>query len=271
MLQLKAQHWVQLPQFLKKHFTWYSTESRAPFAEGIACSGSFFHVLKLERCWDTSGLQTQSLTWENGDRRAVRSGKRLHNWAPFCSPCDRSGCLDLPWALTNPWSPGTTPGPSQLALPRGLSGGFCTHRGNAEALMEQIADNFQHLDRKIGTLSLPPHCWKLPSKTRLSQPCLWSAPPPLAHAPLVWSLFYDQMPTEACDEENALTLAHLMSRSGAEHAPTQNWISLEYLKPGSGLHLTVISCHQSTKKMLFHEGKTPKYFSSFPHSSSETF
>lgn len=103
--------------------------------------------------------------------------------SPICSPSDRPGCLDLPWALTNTWSPGASPAPSQLALLCCLSWRFCTYRGNAEALMEQIADNFQHLNRKIGTLSLPPNCWTLPSKTWLSQACPGSAPPPLAQAP----------------------------------------------------------------------------------------
>lgn len=109
-------------------------------------------------------------SWDSGGRRrSEKCEKRLRSQAPFYSPCVRPGCLDLPWALTDlkpRCCPCTFP-----AGPGWLSEGFCTYRGNAEALMKQIADNFQHLDRKIGTTSLPPHCWKLPSKTWLSQAC----------------------------------------------------------------------------------------------------
>lgn len=83
-------------------------------------------------------------SWDSGGRRAVRSGKRLHSWAPFCSLCDRPGCMDLPWASTDTWSPGASPTPPQLALPAWLSGGFCTHGDDTEA-------------------SAGANCWQLPT------------------------------------------------------------------------------------------------------------
>lgn len=111
--------------------------------------------------------------------------------------------------------------PSWPCLP-GQVEGFAPTEMTQRPLLGQIADNFQHL-RQENRNSVPSSSLLNAAKQNTAKQGL-----PTINSfssctcTLVWSLFCDHMPSQACDEANALTMAHLTSRSGAEHIETQN-------------------------------------------------
>lgn len=137
---------VQLPQFLKKHLTWYYFQTERTFCRRgcpLWFTFSCFHALKLERCWGTPGLQPLIAEFGRAEvERVARGREGLHDSDPVSNLCDISV-----WTFL---ARSQTPQAQVLCLhlpswPRsvGQDGGLRTYKDNAETLVEQVADNFQ--------------------------------------------------------------------------------------------------------------------------------
>lgn len=109
---------VQLPQFLKKHLTWYYFQTEHTFCRRGLPALVHFQLFSCseaeEMLRDPRAAAPHRWVWKSGGREGCKRVRRVARLRPSFQSM-RYQCVDLSCTLANTPSPGALPAPSQLA------------------------------------------------------------------------------------------------------------------------------------------------------------